>query len=81
MCGDGEWCSKHTLSRSSGQATNRLVGNLGEMPQKTKNGWYSLRDKREKSYEFKLYKRMKGSHKQDIERGKNIESRKEKKPN
>ena len=31
LSGDEEWCSKHTLSRDSGRATNRLVGNLGEM--------------------------------------------------
>ena len=27
-----EWCSKHPLSRDNDQATNRLVGNPGEMP-------------------------------------------------
>ena len=29
-----EWCSKHTLSRDSGQITSGLVGKLGEMPTK-----------------------------------------------
>ena len=29
---NGEWCGKHTLSRSSGRATYRLVGNPGEIP-------------------------------------------------
>ena len=27
-----EWCGKHPLSSDNGQATNRLVGNPGEMP-------------------------------------------------
>ena len=27
-----EWCSKHTLSKGSGQETNRLVGNPRETP-------------------------------------------------
>ena len=31
MSGNGEWCDKHALSRGSGWATNRLVGNPGEM--------------------------------------------------
>ena len=32
LSGNGEWCSKHTLSKGSGRATNGLVGKPGEMP-------------------------------------------------
>ena len=34
MSGDGEWCSKHAVSKGSGLITKGLVGNLGRMPTK-----------------------------------------------
>ena len=32
LSGNGEWCSKHTLSKGSSRATNELMGNPKEMP-------------------------------------------------
>ena len=76
MSGDGEWCSKHALSKGSGRATNELVGNPGEMPtKKPKTVGGALGTKGRNPMSSSSIKRKRGNH----EKGRNEKGEKSKK--